>query len=178
LQSRVRCDEEASRQSLDDLLERCQATVEYLDYAEKMRTRTRTCPEDFEQDTDALRQRVTDGSGYLSEAQRNVVEKAITDLEGALSAKQRESLTRLAQLEQGLERSESASKVQVGLERAEWSFLPTDARDSLEGLKRQIQEHIDSDESQLTERHFRNIRDTQTRRKCLEALQRLFEEVV
>ncbi|MBI4510271.1 MAG: hypothetical protein HY698_11610 [Deltaproteobacteria bacterium] len=178
LQSRGLCDEEGAQKSLDGLLARCKVIENYLDNVEKVKAQTRPAPEEFERDTVGIKQTVTASANQLSEAQRNVADKAIAELEGALAAEQRESRGRLAQLEQRHKLGESASKLQLDLERADWRFLQPDGRDSLEALKRSIQQDIDGNESLQAESHFRRIRDTKTRRKCLETLQRLVEEAI
>lgn len=176
LRSRDRCDEKETLEQLDSVLERCKELVNYIEKVDNIKVRVRTTPIDFERDKVDLKEAETNSSEYLSDTHRNIAKKAIADIETALSAKQSETMKQLTRLEKTLDEEKSASNIQRDLEGTDWSFLPSTSSDSLERLKRQVQERIDSDESQQVELHFRKIRDKTLRKKCLETLQSLVEE--
>ncbi len=173
------CDEGEAQRSIELAIARCQGLDRYFTELRRLRDHPRHSPDDFAGDAVEVQRVLAEKSDFLSAPQRAVAERLLTNLESGLAAEREHALGDLARLEQGFARGESAPETERKLYQLDprWLFLPETAQSRLGTLRQQIRDKIDGDELLQVEEHFRNISSIGQRRKCLERLHQLLEDL-
>lgn len=170
-----RYDDSEIKQLIEAGIFRCDSLLKFFNDCEKFRNRIYVSPEEFGEAISGVKIGIDEASKHLSELQKQAAESIIQTLNNDLAHQRQRATEQLENLKHELE-DETVSKVQQGLEKTNWSFLPPAAAQSLQELKNHVQTRIDGDESQQVELHFRKIQDKKLQRKCLDSLQLLIEE--
>ena len=157
-------------------LERSQALERCFAEVDRLQQSVPSDPAEAKGLIESVRQLITEYREYLSQAQGETIEGAISVAQHDCQRRRDEALAWLADSERKLKEGRGLDRLQEELESPPL-FLPGGARGRLETLRRIVQQHIDEDELLQVEAHFRRITDSRKRKECLDRLQRLAEEL-
>jgi hypothetical protein len=163
-------------QALLDAADRRSTVLEqYLRKLHSVRPSSPPSPADAESVRASLSGIVEEANEHLSAEQRALAEKAQITLEGHVRQKQQEAIGWLESREQRIAKSDPGGLLRELANPP--SFLPDECQSRLASIRYTLQSKIDEDEVQQVASRFGKIRDREKRRRCIEELVRIDEEL-